>query len=418
MPALQADSLVAPAGTPLYVHLPFCVVKCTYCDFYSVLKDGHDTGAFVDALLAEARVRAPRAPRTVFFGGGTPSFLAEGELVRVFEGLEELTGFRASAEEVTVECNPESLTPAKARLLRALGADRLSIGFQSLEPEILALFGRAHGVEQAFGAYDAARAAGFERVSVDLIYAVPGQRLERFEADLERVLALGPEHVSAYSLAFEEGTSFTRWLAEGRLEKLDEELELAFFERTRERLEQAGFEPYEISNFATSGEQCRHNVNYWRNGPYVGLGPSAVSKLGATRFGNPRSLQHWQREVGERSRAGAWEEELPPLGRLGETWWLGLRLREGVRPTAARARSWLTASDGAAPTDRDDPALALARELQARGWLEEHAGAWRLQRRALAVTDAVSARFLDLDAARTGRTAPRSNPSGAFLPAG
>ncbi len=412
MESARALTLAAPPGTPLYVHLPFCVVKCTYCDFYSVVADGQDTSGFVGALLAEADARAPRAPRTVFFGGGTPSYLSEAELVRVFEGLEARTGFRASAGEVTVECNPESLTPAKARLLRELGADRLSIGFQSLEPEILTLFGRAHGVEQAFRAYDAARAAGFERVSVDLIYAVPGQRLERFEGDLERVLGLAPEHVSAYSLAFEEGTSFTRWLEEGRLERLDEGLELAFFEAVRARLEAAGYEPYEISNFSLKGEQCAHNVNYWRNGPYVGLGPSAASKLGATRFGNPRSLALWQRAVAATGRALAWEETLAPLQALGETWWLGLRLREGVPPAEARARAGLEVGE------EGDPALALARALGHEGWLEERSGAWRLAPRALAVADAIARRFLALAPPTRAPALAASNPDGPAAPRG
>lgn len=399
-----AASLAPERGTPLYVHLPFCVVKCSYCDFYSVVGEGEDTTGFVQALVAEARVRAPREPRTVFVGGGTPSYLSEAELVAVFEGLEAASGFRGSALEVTVECNPESLTPAKARLLRALGADRLSIGVQSLEPRILELFGRAHDAEQAFRAYDAARAAGFERVSLDLIHAVPGQALERWLADLERLLALGPDHVSAYNLAFEEGTSFTRWLAEGRLEALDEETELAFFRATRERLEAGGLPPYEVSNFSTKDQQCAHNVNYWRNGPYVGLGPSAVSKLGSTRFGNPRSLRQWGRAVGQEGRATEWEETLTPLARLGETWWLGLRMTGGVVAGEARERAGFP---GPAASDR---ALALAVELGAEGWLERRGEAWRLSERGLPLADALSARFLGLARDEPRRTPPGTAP--------
>ena len=381
----------APApGTPLYVHLPFCVVKCTYCDFYSVVDDGHDRELFVDALLSEARARAPRDPATVFFGGGTPSYLSEAQLERLFEGLEEVTGFRSSAREVTVECNPESLTPSKARLLRSLGADRLSIGVQSLDPAILELFGRAHGNEQSFAAYRSAREAGFERVSLDVIYAVPGQELEPWLADLERILALGPDHLSAYSLAFEEGTSFTRWLKEGRLQRLSEDLELEFFQRTRERLGEAGLPAYEVSNFSPNNQQCAHNIGYWRNEPYVGLGPSAVSKLEHTRSGNPRSLAQWQKEALAQGSALAWHETLSPVGRLGETWWLGLRMTAGVEPARARKQSGFTDSES-------DPAEELARELGAEGWLEESSGAWRLSPKGLPLTDAISSRFLQLE---------------------
>lgn len=405
-PDPPAASLVPEPGTPLYVHLPFCVVKCSYCDFYSVVGEGEDTGGFVQALVAEARARAPREPRTVFLGGGTPSYLSEAELVAVFEGLEAASGFRGSAVEVTVECNPESLTPAKARLLRALGANRLSIGVQSLEPRILELFGRAHTADQAFRAYDAARAAGFERVSLDLIHAVPGQELERWLADLERVLALGPDHVSAYNLAFEEGTRFTRWLAEGRLVALDEETELAFFRATRERLASAGLPSYEVSNFSTNDQQCAHNVNYWRNGPYVGLGPSAVSKLGPTRFGNPRSLPQWRQAV-QGGGASEWQETLSPLARLGETWWLGLRLAEGVVASEARARAGFPGG-GERSAEACDPALDLAAELADEGWLERRGEAWRLSPRGLPLADALSARFLGL-----ARDEPRQTPAGA-----
>ena len=380
-------------GPPLYVHLPFCVVKCSYCDFYSVVDEGHDRMRFVEAILAEARAVGVREPRTVFFGGGTPSFLSEAELERLFVGLEEISGFRGSAGEVTVECNPESLTPSKARLLRELGADRLSIGVQSLDPAILELFGRAHGNEQSFAAYEAARRAGFERVSLDVIYAVPGQELDPWLADLERLLDLGPDHVSAYSLAFEEGTSFTRWLREGRIERLDEDQELAFFLATRARLEDHGLDAYEVSNFSSLDQQCAHNVNYWRNGPYAGIGPSAVAKSGWRRAGNPRSLVRWQAAVEAGRPATEWEETLEPLARLGETWWLGLRLAAGVDAAEARGTSgW------EAPPEATDPAARLAATLEAEGWLEQpRPGCWALSSRGLPLADRISARFLALD---------------------
>jgi oxygen-independent coproporphyrinogen-3 oxidase len=390
----RASGLVPAEGTPLYVHLPYCVAKCTYCDFFSVTPEEGEAAAVVDLVLAEAGQRAPRAPRTVFLGGGTPSLLAGDDLGRLLEGLDRLTGFRTSAAEVTLECNPESLDEEKARLLRAHGVDRLSIGFQSLDPAILALFGRVHSPEESFAAFRAARAAGFERVSVDLIYAVPGQTPGGWERDLERVLALGPDHVSAYSLAFEEGTALTRDLERGRVERLPEEVELTFFRSTRARLEAEGFFPYEISNFASNGQRCAHNENYWRNGAYVGLGPAAVSQLGGTRFGNPRSVGAWRTAVAASNFPASWEETLTPSERLAETWWLGLRTAEGVSPGEARH----TAGLGPGAPGEEDPCEALARELGSHGLLLRVAGRWRLSEAGLPLADAVSARFLDATA--------------------
>lgn len=228
-PVSIAATLVPAAGTALYVHVPFCVAKCSYCDFYSLAAEGQDLAGTLDALLLEAERRAPARPRTVFLGGGTPSYYSVEELERLLDGLDRWSHFRASAEEVTVECNPESLDLAKAKALRALGVDRLSIGFQSLDPRILALFGRVHDARASFAAFAAARAAGFERVSVDLIYGVPGQALASWESELEEVLRLRPDHVSAYQLTFEEGTPLTAQLHSGGFVRLSEEEELAFF---------------------------------------------------------------------------------------------------------------------------------------------------------------------------------------------
>jgi len=394
----------------LYVHTPFCVVKCSYCDFYSVVADGQDADGTVEALLAEAARVAPREPRTVFLGGGTPSWLSIPQLERLLDGLDELTGFRRAAEEVTLEANPESLDAAKAERLRELGVDRLSIGVQSLRPELLRLFERPHDADEGPAAFERARRAGFERISMDLIYAAPGQDLAAWEEDLERVLALGPEHVSAYALAFEEGTRLARALADGRLAEPDEELALAFFRRTRARLAAAGLEAYEVSNFALEGAQCRHNVNYWRNGDYAGIGPSAVSSVAGARFGNPRSLAAWTASVGRGESGAAWSERLAPPARLAETWWLGLRLAEGVDPAAARAR----AGGGAGGiAEADDPTTPLVRELLEDGWLRRGEGPRvALSERGLPVADAIASRFLRLAPSRSGAPG-RSTPAGA-----
>lgn len=382
----KAPELVPAVGTALYVHLPFCVSKCSYCDFYSLAAEGEDVDGALEAVITEAHRRAPQEPRTVFVGGGTPSLYSVEALERFFDQLDRASGFRSSAIEVTLEANPESLDEEKVRALVGLGVDRLSIGVQSLDPDVLQLFGRAHGAEQALGALEAARAGGIERFSADLIYAAPGQSLERWEADLGQVLDSRPGHVSAYQLAYEKGTLMTRWKEEGRLPILDEDAELAFFGATNRILSERGYEVYEISNFALKNQQCRHNEAYWRNDPYVGIGPSAVSQVGGTRFGNPRSLHQWRRVVESGEFPAAWEETLAPAERLGETWWLGLRTRRGVDPEQARNTAGLDGSE--------DPALGRARQLEEQGLLERMGGCYRLTPRGWPLADAVAASFL------------------------
>ena len=397
----RARALEAPPGTALYVHFPYCQAKCTYCDFYSVAADGQDLGGTLEALLTEAERRAPRAPRTVFLGGGTPSLYPVADLERFLDGLERITGFRSTALEVTCECNPESLDLSKARALRELGVDRLSLGFQSLDPRILQLFGRVHSAEQSLRAFAAAREAGFSRVSVDLIYAIPDQTLADWERDLETIVALHPDHVSAYGLAYEAGTLLTLWKEEGRLAPLDEERELAFFQATRRRLSAHGFEPYELSNFSPSGQECLHNVNYWLNGAYVGIGPSAVSKLAFTRFGNPRDVRSWQKAIERGDFPATWEETPTPATRLGETWWLGLRMRSGIDPAEARRTAGFE--------DDRDPAEDLALSLVSGGFLERAGPRLRLTDRGWPLADAVARRFLHL-ADDSGRAASHAVP--------
>ena len=239
-----------PSGTALYVHLPFCETKCHYCDFFSVPALGQDIDGTLEAVLAEARTRAPLNPKTVFIGGGTPSLLDEKQLEHFLSELDAITRFTESAVEVTLESNPESVTRDKVALMMDHGVRRLSIGFQSLEQETLALFGRVHSVDQSFRAHDAARAAGMEDLNLDLIYAAPGQDGKGWESALQRVLELEPNHLSAYNLAFEEDTVFSRWLRSGEVQKLPEEVELMMFHTTRERTAAHGLRAYEISNYA------------------------------------------------------------------------------------------------------------------------------------------------------------------------
>ena len=384
--AWRSPELSPEPGTPLYVHVPFCLAKCTYCDFFSLPAEGQDLPGTIDALLTEAERRAPIHPRTVFLGGGTPSHYSVSELARLLDGLDRWSRFRSSAVEVTCECNPESLDKEKALALRELGVDRLSIGFQSLDPRILELFGRVHSVRDSLAAFEAGRAAGFERISVDLIYGSPGQKLSVWMEEIDRIASLRPDHVSAYQLTYEDGTPMTARMELGSIQRLSEDEELAFFEATQERLALHGYEAYEISNFSLSDQQCLHNINYWRNGPYVGIGPSAVSKIGSTRFGNTRHLGNWRSSIQGGHFPAAWEETLPPMAQLGETWWLGLRTRAGVSAEEARQ---IAHHDQAG-----DPAELVARSLAASGFLELRDERFRLTARGWPVADAVARRFL------------------------
>ncbi len=390
--APRAAALPRPReGTALYVHLPFCAAKCHYCDFFSVPDAGQDIDGMIAAILEEARHRAPQRPRTVFLGGGTPSLLSAEQLRVFLDGLDELTGWRDSATEVTAECNPESLDEDKARALKDLGVPRLSIGFQSLDNATLELFGRVHSVDESFRAYDAARRAGIEHVNLDMIYAIPDQTAEQWEIDLARVLALGPDHLSAYNLTFEEDTRFKRWLDRGRLAKSPEEVELAMLHATRQMTNDAGLAAYEISNHARPGEECAHNVNYWHNGEYVGIGPGAVSKVGYARAGNPRSIAPYLRQVAAAGHATDWSEELDAPARLAETWWLGLRLAEGVDPRRARE---VAGFEGISDGD-GDPAVRVADNLVGHDLLELVDGHYRLTARGMPLADAVAKEFLD-----------------------
>lgn len=350
----------------------------------------------MDDLLAEAHLRAPRSPRTVYLGGGTPSYLPPAELRRLLDGLDEVTGFRDSATEVSAECNPESLNPETAETLVSGGVTRLSIGFQSLSPSLLKFLGRPHGRDQALAAFAAARAAGPRSVGIDLIYAIPGLTTEAWAADLADVLALGPDHLSAYALTWEEGTPLAARQGTPGYEPATEETELEQMALTRQMARDAGLYPYEVSNYARSGHECSHNVNYWENGFYIGLGPSAVSRFGPVRWGNPRSLTTWSRilrdpsqsVVGSGATPPAWHERLDPCARLGESWWLGLRLARGVDPAALRERSGFDGSEA------DDPCLPTARRLLGLDLLEEAQGRIRLTESGLPVADAIGREFL------------------------
>ena len=316
----------------LYVHIPFCPKVCPYCSFYKETSDRNKTARFLDAVLLEldrqAAVLPPLRPRTIFFGGGTPSALSTPQL----ESL--LTGLRARLDlseltEWTLEMNPATVSLEKAALLRSLGVNRISMGVQSWEPQLLAVLGRVHSAEQARRSYGILREAGFENVNLDLIFGVPTQTPEMWRRSLAETVALAPEHISAYNLTYEEDTEFFRRFVKGDLTQ-DTDADANLFELTADTLAGAGFEPYEISNFSRPGRECLHNLAYWQAADYLGLGPSAFSTVGARRWSNVRDTAAYNDRVHAGVTAVDFEEAIPPEMRRAEAIAFGLRTNRGV----------------------------------------------------------------------------------------
>ena len=325
------EQLADGSGTSLYVHVPFCVVKCGYCDFNSYVVEeeaAHDR--FLDALEAELQRRwYGQPPVSVFFGGGTPSLLSPKRLERLFSIVAASVDV-ADCAEVSMEANPESFTLEKAHIARAGGVNRISIGTQTFHAHHLRFLDRAHDAEGAEAAFAAARAAGFDNVSIDLMFGIPGETLEEWQSDLARALQLGTDHLSCYNLTFEPGTRLQRDRQQGKTGPNDQELDRAMFEWTRSRLSDASFDAYEVSNFAGSGGPCRHNDHYWLQGDYVGVGPGACSHHNGIRVTNIKPLEQWASAALAGLPPTASAETLRPLQRAAEALWLGIRRTSGV----------------------------------------------------------------------------------------
>jgi putative oxygen-independent coproporphyrinogen III oxidase len=383
------DPLAGPGPTSLYVHVPFCESKCSYCDFYSVPAGGVRESRYVDALAAESEMRTPAgfAPRTVFVGGGTPTALEDDDFVRMLELVRGIASPGGRLVEWTVEANPGSITPEKARALAAAGVTRISLGVQSFDDAVLRSVGRVHDARTAREAVAIARGSGVPTVSLDLLFAIPGQGLGTFERDLAEAVALGTDHVSAYALLYEHGTAMTRRHDAGLVDREEEDIELTMMRRAREVLGAAGFRRYEISNFARPARECLHNVNYWRNGEYLGLGASAASYLGGERRTNVASWRDFEAATLAGRDPVVFRERLGPDDAMGEEVMLRLRMAEGMSLAALTAR-W-----GRDARRRYD---ALVRRFAGAGLLDVTDGGDRVafSERGLEVADGVLAEFL------------------------
>lgn len=371
-------------GPGLYVHVPFCEAVCSYCDFYSVAWGSVERTRYLDALEVEAERRAPEGfrPWTVFIGGGTPSSLAMADLDRLLQLVNHLAADGSGLREWTVENNPNSLTPERAKLMVEAGVTRLSIGVQSFDDAILRSVGRVHDAQQARKAVGVAREAGVAQVSIDLLFALPGQGFASFRRDLDSALELEVDHISAYALLYEPGTVLTERLSAGKVVPEEEDVELAMLRLAEQELGRAGFERYEVSNFARPGAECLHNLNYWRNGDYLGLGPSAASFLHGERRKNVPDWRAWEQQVLAGDDPCVESERLEGAAALGESLMLGLRLREGVDLAELSRRHGV-----------DAQAIHGARldEFRTRGWIETMGPGSRLRltRRGVELTDGI-----------------------------
>lgn len=317
----------------LYVHIPFCVKKCLYCGFYSTPYTAEGADTFVSALgLEAARIRDRFSDNifdTVYIGGGTPTVLSCGQLGAVFRIIREQ--FRISGEaECTVEANPNSITSEGLALLLDSGVNRLSIGVQSFSDSILRKLGRLHTGEEAVNAVAQARSAGFRNIGIDLIYGIPGQVFSDWQHSLESALALTPDHISVYGLSLDEGTWFANEAAAGRLLLPDDEAVVTMSAFAVGALTDAGYGHYEISNFARPGFACRHNVNYWERGAYLGIGPGAWSFLGGRRFSNSMDKEEYYRRLHAGLSPVVMNETVEPSQAVAEAVMLGLRMEKGV----------------------------------------------------------------------------------------
>jgi oxygen-independent coproporphyrinogen-3 oxidase len=318
----------------LYVHVPFCIKKCHYCAFVSSAPQKNELLEYPDLLMRELQLQAKGGGEiaSIYFGGGTPSLLQPEQLARLLDGIAGQTGIKVDAE-ITLEANPGTVDHVSLKAFRDAGINRISLGIQSFDDHFLDCLGRIHSAEQSRQAFQDARNAGFDNVSIDLIHSLPGQSLDQWRSELRHAIKLCPEHISIYGLTVEEGTPFARIYPADSLELADDDLSADMFELADELLAESGFEHYEIANYARPGYRAQHNSGYWRRDGYLGLGVAAHSFLReghGVRFSNPDTLEEYRRGVmaGQLTRVD--EHQLTQNDAMAEYMFLGLRLSEGV----------------------------------------------------------------------------------------
>ena len=320
----------------LYIHIPFCVKKCAYCDFLSGPANKETIEEYVQALIREIKsvesMKEMYQVVTIFVGGGTPSVLEGEQIERIFEAIRERFGLDDESE-ITIEANPGTVTREKMQAYKRAGINRISFGLQSANNEELKKLGRIHTYEEFLESYMLAREEGFDNINIDLISAIPNQTVESWKSTVDKILKLQPEHISAYSLIVEEGTPFEKMYGEDGSKKEElpsEEEERMIYQKTKEWLKEAGYERYEISNYAKKGYACRHNLGYWERKEYLGLGLGASSLIGNVRFQNTSEMKIYLQCADNEEKRIENREVLTKEEELEETIFLGLRKMQGI----------------------------------------------------------------------------------------
>jgi oxygen-independent coproporphyrinogen-3 oxidase len=377
--------------TSLYVHVPFCAQKCAYCAFYSEASSGELVNRYTTALVRELEIVADDLkPKTIFFGGGTPSLLNLRQWETILHAMEKLN--LHGAEEFTVECNPATVSADKAKLFRDFGINRISMGVQSLDEKLLDRLGRIHSREMVFKSFDILRAAGFENINLDLMFAIPTQTMEIWRNTLNEAMAMQSEHLSSYEVIYEDDTPLYEQLKAGEF-SVDEDLACEMYEELISRATSGGFHQYEIANFARGelsvekipARSCKHNVNYWRGGNFYGLGPSATGYVRGVRTKNWSNTQLYCEQLEKGKRAIESSEELPPLRRAGEIAAFGLRMNAGW-PFAEFQR--------ATSFDLRNEWSSEMNQLAERGWATRNAEQFQLTHQGLRFADSAAELFL------------------------
>ena len=319
----------------LYIHIPFCVKKCSYCDFNSfpIGKHCEKTGQYVDYLVREMEIQSKAASQyefsSLFIGGGTPTILCEEGIALLFEGIYKNFNI-AKGAEITMEANPKTLSEGKLKVIKECGVNRLSMGLQAAQEKVLCILGRIHSYEDFVENYNQARRAGFENINVDLMFSIPGQTFEDWMDTLEKVTSLSPEHISAYSLIVEDGTPICEKIENGELVELDDDTDRKMYHEGVKFLRERGYIQYEISNFSKQGYESAHNIKYWRCSDYVGLGPGAHSYMNGLRYSNCSTLEEYFTSIDENRPPVNWSEAISKKQQMEEMMFMGLRMNEGV----------------------------------------------------------------------------------------
>jgi len=371
----------------IYVHIPFCHRKCGYCDFNSYAGMDALIEPFIEALHREIEQSPYAGERfdTVFFGGGTPTYLSGDALTGILEHLTRKFDIAPDAE-ITCEANPGSVSLPQLQTMRRAGFNRLSFGVQSFDPDELQRMDRIHSPDDVLQGVEWARAAGFTNLNLDLIFALPKQTVARWEANLRRAIELQPEHLSLYALMLEPNTRFYHLYQKGKLRLPDDETQVAMFCLAQRLAAEAGYRQYEISNYARAGYECQHNLIYWRNEPYLGFGPGAVSYMGGKRWTNIKHPREYIRRVIASEPLELEWERLTGWDKVAETLMLGLRMLAGVDLAALERRFGLPIRAHYAETID-----ALIR----RGWLERDGDTIRLTQEGLLWHSEVALAFFD-----------------------